>query len=95
MMLVCTYKVCVCSAVDVIGKNDDKNGVQAIYGIASTSKPRIDTYTLGPAGITLLGAHFDATDNEVWFTDASASLGGAPVRIAHLPSSMGGTRRFR
>lgn len=71
---------------------DDMAGVQAIYGIASTSKPRIDTYTLGPAGITLIGAHFDATDNEVWFTDNSGSLIGSPVRIAHLPASMGGTR---
>lgn len=71
---------------------DDIAGVQAIYGIASPGKPRIATYSLGPGGITLIGANFDATDNEVWFTDASGTLGGSPVRVAHLTSSMGGTR---
>ncbi len=71
---------------------DDVDGVRALYGVRSAFKPRIDTYELAGNVLTLVGAHFDAADNAVWFTDGSPSADGTPLVAAGLSSSAGGTR---
>lgn len=61
---------------------DDVAGVQAIYGAAGSSKPRIDALTFDSSGVlTLLGANF-AAGNEL-------ALQG--LTISNLSSTAGGT----
>jgi Matrixin len=72
---------------------DDIAGLQAIYGVASASKPAITalsgTLDTGSAlGIT--GAHFAALGNEVWFTRQGGD--GTPAKVTGLASSAGGTQ---
>ncbi|MFT4538281.1 MAG: hypothetical protein ACI835_000714 [Planctomycetota bacterium] len=71
---------------------DDIAGVQAIYGLPSPTKPRIDTYELTATGIALLGENFDPLDNEIWFTRVTAGGDGTPVKVIGLASSNLGTR---
>ncbi len=72
---------------------DDIAGLQAIYGVASASKPRITSLSV-PAvtggALTLHGANFSAANNEVWFTQAAGD--GSPLKLAGLASTAGGTR---
>ncbi len=75
---------------------DDVAGVQAIYGVASAVKPRVDTWRLVPGGptgafIEIDGANFHPTDNEVWLPDDRPTADGTPLKIA-AASSLGGTR---
>ncbi|HET6203135.1 MAG TPA: matrixin family metalloprotease [Planctomycetota bacterium] len=74
---------------------DDRQGVQFIYGVASTTKPRI----LGFQGIvatqqplTILGQNFGTgtTLNEVWFRDDAAD--NVPRKVTGLASTLGGTQ---
>ncbi|MHC4845640.1 MAG: IPT/TIG domain-containing protein [Planctomycetota bacterium] len=71
---------------------DDIAGIQAIYGLASASKPEI-TGVSGPlttgSTLVLTGQNFDATGNEVWFTDSAAT--GTPLKLTDVSSSAGGT----
>lgn len=71
---------------------DDIAGLQAIYGMASPTKPRITGAEQGAAtgtSLTLSGAGFHPTSNEIWITP---SVGGAaPVKLVGVPSSAGGT----
>jgi Matrixin len=71
---------------------DDIEGVQALYGARSASKPHVETYDVGsPAGLAIFGTGFAAAGNEVWFTPAG--LGdGTPVTVAGLAATAGGTR---
>jgi hypothetical protein len=72
---------------------DDIAGIQAVYGVASVSKPRIDS-TSGPVlsggALTLSGVNFDAVGNEVWFTAQDSD--GTPVTLTGVPAQNGGTQ---
>jgi len=70
---------------------DDVAGVQAIYGVKSPSKPRIDAVSadhVHGATFSITGVNFAATGNEVWFTDVAAS--GEPLKLTGVASTGGG-----
>jgi hypothetical protein len=63
---------------------DDVAGVQAIYGAASSAKPRIDALTFDASGVlTLLGANF-AASNELALQGGTLSTLGATASGAVL-----------
>jgi len=72
---------------------DDKNGVKAIYGSMSSSKPHIASLsgsTNVGSTLTINGSNFSASGGEVWFTgDGSV---GEPVKVTGVVSSGSGTR---
>lgn len=70
---------------------DDRAGVQFVYGAAAATKPRIDSALPG-ALLSISGANFQPTGNEVWFTRAAPNLDGTPLVVTGLTSSFGGTR---
>jgi hypothetical protein len=80
-------------AVDPVGARsinaDDINGVKAIYGTKSASKPKITAASSTPTGfVTITGSNFSATGNEVWFTKAGNGGGAAPVvKVAGVTSN--------
>jgi hypothetical protein len=74
---------------------DDIAGIQCIYGVASATKPRI-VATVANAGantLTIHGANFGATGNEVWFTPEALTATSADpiVRVTGVTSAAGGT----
>lgn len=79
-------------------ESDDIAGEVAIYGSKSATKPKITALTgnvyVGGV-ITLTGANFSATGNEVWFTkNYNGSTSGtppAPVKVTNVSSTSGGT----
>lgn len=71
---------------------DDIAGVQALYGVKSPTKPHISTYTLANHNVTILGANFSPSDNEVWFTHLPPMNDGTPLKVSHLRAHDGGTR---
>jgi hypothetical protein len=74
---------------------DDTLGVQAIYGLASTSKPLITGIAINGSTITITGQNFDPTANEVWFTAPAPTpqLAANPlVVVSGQVSSGGGTQ---
>lgn len=71
-------------------ESDDVDGVRALYGPRSATKPRIDTYEIAGTQLVLRGANFDAAANFVWFTDGSAGANGTPLAVGPLASSAGG-----
>jgi hypothetical protein len=71
---------------------DDIAGVQALYGVRSATKPHIESYVLNGNQLTIIGDHFDATDNEVWFTRAGGLGDGTPVKLVNLASTQNGTQ---
>jgi hypothetical protein len=75
---------------------DDIAGVQSIYGIRSASKVQIQSYEFIPGGIRIRGSGFHPTNNQIWFTHATPTLGsdGTPIRVMGVPSGAGGTRIF-
>jgi hypothetical protein len=68
---------------------DDQNGVKAIYGTASASKPTITGVSKVGSTVTISGTNFSATGNEVWFTQAGAGGTGNPIKLTGVTS--GGT----
>jgi len=67
---------------------DDIAGLQAIYGAASPTKPRIDALSgsTDPGGrMTIAGANFAPTGNEVWFTQADGD--GTPAKVTGVASN--------
>ena len=65
---------------------DDQAGVQAIYGVIDTTKkPHIENIS-GTNPVVITGWNFAATDNEVWFTQASAGGNGTPVKVTGVTS---------
>ena len=70
-------------------QSDDIAGVQAVYGAASASKPRITSVALSGGGttLTITGTNFSATGNEVWFTQATAGGDGTPIKATGLTSN--------
>lgn len=73
--------------------SDDINGVQAKYGVASSTKPRITsitgTYEIG-GNLTIYGSNFTTSGNDVWFTSDGSN--GEPAKVLGVSSSSGGTR---
>ena len=74
-------------------EEDDRLGIQALYGIASATKPHIETYELSNTGeVTVIGHGFSTSGNSLWFTRASGVGDGTPVQVTGLTSAQGGTR---
>jgi hypothetical protein len=69
---------------------DDRSGIQFLYGVKAATKPHIASVT-GTDVVTITGANFAASGNEVWFTEAVLNPTGDPVRVVGLTSSAGGT----
>ena len=71
--------------------SDDQLGLQCIYGAKDPTKTRIDAVTIDPVALTLTidGANFAATDNEVWFTNPVATPTGSNpvVKVTGLSSN--------
>ncbi len=63
--------------------SDDIAGVQSIYGAADPAKPRITAVSIDLPGnmITITGANFSATDNEVWFATSYATAPNDDPRV--------------
>jgi len=70
---------------------DDIAGVQFIYGVKTATKPHISSIS-GQFTITILGANFDPTSNEVWFTQAGSNATGDPLAVTGVASTGGGAR---
>lgn len=72
---------------------DDIAGIQAIYGAASPTKPRIDALS-GSTDVggllSIQGVNFAPTGNEVWFTKANSD--GEPSKVLGVGSTAGGTQ---
>ena len=75
-------------------ENDDKNGVRAIYGTKSSSKPKITAVSVGGTSVTITGSNFSSTGNEVWFTNNTAigTSTNPHLKVTGVSSSLGGTR---
>jgi hypothetical protein len=71
-------------------EDDDIMGVQFLYGVASPGKPVV-TSVSGTTMLTILGANFAASDNEVWFTQSGMGGNGNPIKALNVPSTAGGT----
>jgi hypothetical protein len=69
-------------------ETDDKNGIKAIYGAKSGSKPKINglsgSFSTGGT-LVISGSNFSSSGNEVWFTKASSD--GNPVKVTGVASS--------
>jgi hypothetical protein len=70
---------------------DDIAGVQGVYGVASSDKPRITGLVVVGSSIHITGQDFDPTGNEVWFTQAGVGGNGQPIKAFGVDSSLGGT----
>mgnify|MGYP002628516306 CR=1 FL=1 len=66
---------------------DDQNGVQAIYGVKSASKPRITGVTTNSGQITITGTGFDSANNQIWFTQKAQGGNGTPIKVTGLSSN--------
>ncbi len=73
--------------------NDDRNGLQCIYGAKSATKPEITAVSVNGDTITITGFNFDAVDNQIWFTNANVTDWNADpiVRFNGVASTAGGT----
>jgi hypothetical protein len=58
---------------------DDINGIRAIYGVASASKPIISSIVTAPGSVTINGSNFAFSGNQVWFTKDTAGAGTAVI----------------
>lgn len=68
---------------------DDINGVRAIYGVASVTKPVISGHNLCGNTLEIMGSNFSASNNEVWFTQVGVGGAGTPVKVFSVTSSGG------
>ena len=73
---------------------DDSNGVKAVYGVKSITKPHISSVSVSGSTVTISGNDFTASGNDVWFTRSSAtSPPGNPVlKVTNVSSTGGGTQ---
>jgi hypothetical protein len=67
--------------------SDDVAGVQAVYGVASASKPIISGVAAAPGLLTIDGSNFSGSGNEVWFTQAGIGGTGEPVKVLDVSST--------
>lgn len=65
---------------------DDIAGVQFVYGVASASKPIINSISTGPGTVTINGSNFSASGNQVWFTSNLAASTGI-VTVVNVTGS--------
>jgi PKD repeat protein len=74
--------------------NDDRAGLQFLYGVKAASKPRITGVTVVGSTLTISGSNFSAADNEVWFTNyLTTDPGEDPrLRIFGVSSTGGGSQ---
>ena len=72
-------------------ESDDVAGIQAIYGTASPSKPRITGVAVAGDVVTVTGTGFSPANNEVWFTRSGTGGNGTPIQVVGLASTKGGT----
>lgn len=73
---------------------DDSAGVQFLYGAAAATKPVISGVSIVPGVLTISGANFAATGNEVWFTRAVPAANvaqGDPIKFTAVISTNNGT----
>lgn len=70
---------------------DDRAGVQFLYGVRASTKPRVLRYTIAGGQAHLEGQHFAPTANEVWFTRAGFAP-TTPLVVGGLAATDGGTR---
>jgi hypothetical protein len=69
-------------------EDDDEDGVRFIYGtVDPLVKPRITSTNLVGSTLTVTGDNFNATSNEVWFTQITAGGSGDPVKVTGLSSN--------
>lgn len=66
---------------------DDQAGVQALYGAAPPSKPRVTGYVVDGPTLRIQGANFSAANNTVWLTDGGPAADGTPLEVPGLPSN--------
>jgi len=72
---------------------DDRAGVQALYGAASSTKPIVTALLVpDPATLVVVGSGFAPVANELWFSDGNPGADGTPLVLAGLRSEAGGTR---
>jgi len=67
--------------------SDDSAGVQAVYGVKSSSKPVITSVSAGGGTITVQGYNFSASNNQIWFTHDGSVTTGTPVKVTGLTSN--------
>jgi hypothetical protein len=74
--------------------NDDSAGVQAVYGVMASTKPVITSIAAGPSAgtVEITGSNFTTTNNDVWFTQATAGGNGTPIKVTGATSTSGGTQ---
>ncbi len=69
-------------------ESDDQLGVQSIYAaLDGLVKPHIASYSVTNNVLTVVGANFDATANELWFTRAFPATSGVPIKVTGLASN--------
>ena len=74
-------------------EEDDRLGLQALYGVASAQKPRITTYELPSSNtVTVIGENFAPQGNSIWFTRATGTSTGDPLEVTSLASTDAGTK---
>ncbi|MDF1837192.1 MAG: matrixin family metalloprotease [Planctomycetota bacterium] len=73
-------------------EDDDRAGLQFLYGALSPNKPVIESYTLNGSQVTLQGRNFHPTNNEIWLTQRIAGGDGTPIQVFGQPSQLGGTQ---
>lgn len=66
---------------------DDIAGVQAIYGVVATEKPRINGISSSGGMLTIHGFNFDLFDNDVWFTPNTPGGVDVPVQVNGVMSN--------
>ncbi len=67
--------------------SDDIAGVQFIYGVASAAKPIITSIFPSLGQVTINGANFASSNNEVWFTKTGTGGNGDPVKVTGVSSN--------
>jgi hypothetical protein len=67
--------------------SDDIAGVQAVYGVASATKPIITGVIAGIGTLTINGSNFTVTGNQVWFTQLGNTSNGDPITVLNVNST--------
>jgi hypothetical protein len=67
--------------------NDDRAGIQSLYGVISSTKPEITSVQITGGKITVFGTNFDPLGNQLWFTRSTPGGLGDPVKVTNIPSN--------
>jgi len=68
--------------------SDDMAGVQSVYNILDLNKkPHIESVAGNGQPFVITGTQFQATDNEVWFTQSGTNTSGSAVKVGGLTSN--------